>query len=287
MEMMAQQIPGLSHAQVCMRQAAVRQSVPELLLYAIVAEESKRGLNISRRYDSEISQAAKVAGIDANLLRAVVAVESGYESRAVSPKGAMGLMQLMPATARRYGVGNAFDPAQNLNGGAKYLRDLLKQFGGRTDLALAGYNAGEGSVIKAGYRIPNYAETAEYVPKVLSIYRGRMQQIPRSNVKQAQLNVLKANGVDAQSLADNECMNAHVKAWLVKSYFNTAQDWHHAAAAYRVGTSTPTAVQRKSGLQFASNVFSIWQGYTGQTQQQESAHIAKPRIRTFEVSYVQ
>ncbi len=284
MDMAVQPVQGLTHAQVCMRQASARQSVPELLLYAIVAEESKRGLSIIRRYDREIEHASKVAGIEPALLRAVVTIESGQDARAVSPKGAMGLSQLMPATAQRYGVTNPFDPVQNLTGGARYLRDLLKMFNGRVDLVLAGYNAGEGSVIKAGYKIPNYAETAEYVPKVMALYHGRLQQIPYSNVKQAQLNVLRANGVDAQTLSNNECMNAHVKAWLVKTYFNDTQDWYQAAAAYRVGTVKPSASQRKSGLQFASNVWSVWQGYANRYSVQQ---VAQAKIRTFEVSYVQ
>lgn len=279
-----QPIYGLSPAQVCMRQAAVRQSVPELLLYAIVAEESKRGLNIPRHYDAEITKAAKTAGIEPNLLRAVVTAESGQNARAVSPKGAMGLSQLMPATAKRYGVVNPFDPAQNLNGGARYLRDLLRQFNGSLELTLAAYNAGEGSVIKAGYRIPNYAETAEYVPKVLALYHGKRQQISYSSVKQAQLNVLKANGVDANSLANNECMNAHVKAWLLKTHFNTTSDWYKAAFTYRTGSATVAGSSRKLGLQFASNVFSAWHAYANRYQQY--THAPSAGVRTFEVTYV-
>lgn len=281
MEMAVQSVPGLSHAQICMRQASVRQTVPELLLYAIVAEEAKRGLTVPRRYDNEIDVAAKAAGIEPRLLRAVVTVESGQDARAVSPKGAMGLSQLMPATAKRYGVADPFDPAQNLQGGARYLRDLLKMFNGRLDLTLAGYNAGEGSVIKAGHRIPNFAETADYVPKVMAMYHGKFQQIQHSNVKQAQLNLLKANGVDAQALANNECLNAHVKSWLVKTYYLQTGSWYHAAAAYRVGTTKPSAVEQKKGLQFASNVYTGWHAYTNRFQ------VALARYQTMEVTHVQ
>jgi soluble lytic murein transglycosylase-like protein len=106
--------------------------------------------------------------IPAHLLHAVIAVESAYDAKAVSPKGAQGLMQLMPATARRFGVLDSFDPRQNVLGGALYLKWLLDLFGGDLQLAVAAYNAGEQAVIKAGYRIPNLAETQRYVPRVLA-----------------------------------------------------------------------------------------------------------------------
>jgi soluble lytic murein transglycosylase-like protein len=102
------------------------------------------------------------------LLHAVIAVESDYDAKAVSPKGAQGLMQLMPATAQRFGVANPFDPRENVRGGALYLKWLLDLFGGDLQLAIAGYNAGEQAVIRAGYRVPPYAETQKYVPRVMS-----------------------------------------------------------------------------------------------------------------------
>ena len=103
-------------------------------------------------------------------LHALVAVESRYDARAVSGKGALGLMQLMPQTARRYGVADAFDPRQNLQGGARYLRDLLRLFDNDLRLALAAYNAVEHAVMKHGNRIPPYGETLRYVPLVLDFY---------------------------------------------------------------------------------------------------------------------
>ena len=106
--------------------------------------------------------------MSASLLHAVIAVESGYDAKAVSRKGAQGLMQLMPQTAQRFGVHNAFDPLQNVRGGALYLKWLLDYFNGDVKLALAGYNAGEQEVVKAGYRIPPFKETRDYVPKVLA-----------------------------------------------------------------------------------------------------------------------
>ena len=96
--------------------------------------------------------------------------ESSFITGAVSPKGAQGLMQLMPGTAARYGVTNPYDVAQNIKGGTRYLKDLLQMFNGRVDLALAGYNAGEGAVMKYGNTIPPYDETRNYVRLILKRY---------------------------------------------------------------------------------------------------------------------
>jgi soluble lytic murein transglycosylase-like protein len=114
-----------------------------------------------------IREAASAHGLDVALLRAVIATESGFDPKAVSPKGAVGLMQLMPATAERFGVRaqanqtwqeRLTDPRTNLQAGARYLALLLRQFGGQLDLALAAYNAGEGAVLRAGRQVPNYPE---------------------------------------------------------------------------------------------------------------------------------
>jgi soluble lytic murein transglycosylase-like protein len=125
---------------------------------------------VGRRYGVVVAQVAKRYGLEAALLHAVIAVESGYNTRAVSRTGAGGLMQLMPATARRFGVADVFDPADNVRAGAQYLSELLKMFDNDVRLALAAYNAGEGAVIKYGRRIPPYRETAAYVPKVVGFY---------------------------------------------------------------------------------------------------------------------
>jgi hypothetical protein len=116
-----------------------------------------------------IDRMAAQHGIDARLAHAVVQVESNYRADAVSPKGAMGLMQLMPSTARQYDVENPFDPAQNLTAGLRHLRGLLDRYGrGRESLALAAYNAGEGAVSR--YKgIPPYRETQNYVQRILSL----------------------------------------------------------------------------------------------------------------------
>jgi soluble lytic murein transglycosylase-like protein len=124
-----------------------------------------------RQYSPLIETAARNHGVDVALVHAVITAESGYNPRAVSRAGAQGLMQLMPDTARRFGVQNSFDPAQNIQGGVKYLSELLVMFNGNKELAVAAYNAGENAVIRAGNRIPPYAETTHYVPKVLGLYR--------------------------------------------------------------------------------------------------------------------
>ncbi len=123
------------------------------------------------KYSGIIDTASRTHGVDKSLVHAVIQAESGYNPAAVSRKGATGLMQLMPDTARRYGVANAFDPVDNIHGGVRYLKDLLAMFNGNIQLALAGYNAGENAVIRAGNQIPPYPETVAYVPKVIDFYR--------------------------------------------------------------------------------------------------------------------
>ncbi len=128
-----------------------------------------------------LRDAATTYKIDYELLQALIATESGFDVAAVSPKGAIGLMQLMPDTARRYGVDSdkkmaiekkLVDPKINVKTGSRYLRDLINMFPGRLDLALASYNAGEGAVQRAGNKIPNYKETQNYVKTVMQLYTG-------------------------------------------------------------------------------------------------------------------
>lgn len=114
-----------------------------------------------------IDQAAVAHSLEPELLHAMIDVESGFSVRTVSPRGAVGLMQLMPATARDYGVTDAYDPRQNIDAGAQHLRRLLDRFGQDKALALAAYNAGAKAVIRHHGRIPPYAETMAYVPRVL------------------------------------------------------------------------------------------------------------------------
>jgi len=119
-------------------------------------------------YDSLVIEHAARQSLRPELVRAVIQVESGFNPHALSPKGAMGLMQLMPATARDLGVRDAWDPADNIRGGTAYLRQLLDRYGGNEELALAAYNAGAGAVDRSGGRIPAYRETRDYVRKVSS-----------------------------------------------------------------------------------------------------------------------
>lgn len=134
-----------------------------------------------KRFSPLVEQAARDHEIDQGLLHAVITVESGYDPHAVSRKGAVGLMQLMPDTARRYGVRNLRDPAQNIQGGARYLRDLMGKFDNDLTLTLAAYNAGEEAVAQYGNRIPPYRETLNYVPKVLDVYRRYQPRIRNLN----------------------------------------------------------------------------------------------------------
>ncbi|MGH8764937.1 MAG: lytic transglycosylase domain-containing protein [Burkholderiales bacterium] len=123
------------------------------------------------RYADPVFAAARKTRVEAALIHAVISVESGYNPAARSPAGAVGLMQLMPDTAKRYGVKDRLDPAQNILAGASYLRDLMQLFDNDLKLVLAAYNAGEEAVAKYGNRIPPYRETTSYVPRVLSQYQ--------------------------------------------------------------------------------------------------------------------
>lgn len=116
--------------------------------------------------DSLIVESGTRNGVDPVLLYAIMHQESTFKRRAISPKGARGLMQLMPGTAARFGVTNIFDPRQNIEAGSRYMRFLLDTFDGNIGLALAGYNAGEGAVMKYGYQVPPYSETQEYVRRI-------------------------------------------------------------------------------------------------------------------------
>jgi soluble lytic murein transglycosylase-like protein len=150
---------------------------------AAAAQRTVAVINASPAYQAvhgNLTSASQSYGVDYDLLKAVVAAESAFNPNAVSNKGAVGLMQVMPATARRYGVkaepgmpvaSKLTDPELNIQTGTRYLADLLRLFGGETELAVAAYNAGEGAVMRAGKRIPNYRETRQYVGKVMSVYR--------------------------------------------------------------------------------------------------------------------
>jgi soluble lytic murein transglycosylase-like protein len=122
-------------------------------------------------YADVIDEASRSFRVQPELLRAVIDIESGYNPKAVSDKGALGLMQLMPETARRFSEGDMFNPRDNVLAGARYLRFLLDLFKDDMELTLAAYNAGENAVIRAGYRVPSLPETRLYVPRVLARYK--------------------------------------------------------------------------------------------------------------------
>lgn len=143
--------------------------VPQAAMMA--AGQSLDGFSTGNTFvDSLIVESGRRHGVDPVLLYAIMHQESSFKQRATSHKGARGYMQLMPATAARFGVTNIYDPRQNIDAGAKYVRWLLNFFGGDVRLALAGYNAGEGAVLKYGRRIPPYSETQEYVRRIFRRY---------------------------------------------------------------------------------------------------------------------
>lgn len=133
--------------------------------------DSSLSLVSTSSYLTTISRIANAHSLSPELVKAIVKVESNFNHKAVSPKGAKGLMQLMPATAKRFGVADIFDPEENITGGVKFLKYLFDEFGEENlDLVLAGYNAGEEAVRKHGNKIPPYAETQNYVKQVKALY---------------------------------------------------------------------------------------------------------------------
>jgi len=139
--------------------------------YDLSFSEARRPL-FGTAYDAVIEKAAKEENLDASFVSALIRAESNYDSRAVSRKGARGLMQLMPATAKRLSVHRPFDPESNVRGGVRYLRELVDRFGHRPDLVLAAYNAGEGAVETYG-GVPPYRETVSYVARIMTWWQPR------------------------------------------------------------------------------------------------------------------
>ncbi len=146
-------------------------NVPSFSSYVYSGISAPRRHKKYRDYQHLITEVANHTRLEPALLHAVIQTESAYNPRAVSPKGAVGLMQLMPTTAKRFGVTDRTDAAANVYGGARYLRYLLRLFNNDMKLALAGYNAGENAVIRYGNQIPPYKETRNYVKKVLRLYQ--------------------------------------------------------------------------------------------------------------------
>lgn len=129
----------------------------------------------ARVYDDLIEQHSRTHSVRPDLVRAVMQVESGFNPRARSPKGAMGLMQLMPATARQFGVQDPYNPAENVRGGVAYLRELLDRYQNKEELALAAYNAGPNAVDKHGQSVPPYRETRNYVAQIHQMAGSRVE----------------------------------------------------------------------------------------------------------------
>jgi soluble lytic murein transglycosylase-like protein len=137
---------------------------------ATYQQDLKHAATHKHQFNLLIEEAAYRHNLDAKLLHAVIQAESAYNPNAISSAGAVGLMQLMPDTAQRYGVTDRYDAGQNIDGGARYLKDLLHMFNYNLHLAIAGYNAGEGAVMKYNYTIPPYPETRNYVQQVMQLY---------------------------------------------------------------------------------------------------------------------
>jgi hypothetical protein len=154
--------------------------------------------------DNFIVESGKRNSVDPLLLYSIMHQESSFKTRAMSNKGARGLMQLMPPTASRFGVTNVWDPKQNIEGGARYMRFLLDLFAGDVNLALAGYNAGEGAVMKYGYRVPPYSETQEYVRRI-----GRRYSLIRDPQAAANASQLTSEQLAAAKQKESAPLNVY------------------------------------------------------------------------------
>jgi soluble lytic murein transglycosylase-like protein len=140
-----------------------------VFFWTALSASPSRSQELKAQYDPIVQACAREFNVPADLIHSIIRAESAYDSRAVSPKGAAGLMQLMPETAAQYGVSDRFDPSDNIKGGVKYLKDLVKLFNGRTAEVLAAYNAGQ-EALKKFKGIPPYSETREYIRRVMASY---------------------------------------------------------------------------------------------------------------------
>lgn len=191
---------------------------------AAVLPSYSKGRN---NYDHIIQRASQTHRVSAGLIKAVMHTESGFNPNARSPVGAQGLMQLMPATARRFNVSNAYDPEQNILAGAKYLSILLKRFNGNTSLALAAYNAGEGNVSKYG-GIPPFKETRDYVQRVTSRYQNLYAQ--DNNLQQSNSNTYSSANAAKSNNSNQAYSNNAIYAVDESSYSDKPRSYSTANA---------------------------------------------------------
>lgn len=160
----------LSSAQNSVEQQLLIEPEPIADVLVDASPDKQNAKAADAKFASYVNEASARYRLPVELIHAVIAVESNYNPRAVSRKGAKGLMQLMPATAIRFGSIDVFDARQNILAGSHYLRWLLDTFGQNLELTLAAYNAGEAAVLQAGRRVPNFSETQNYVPKVITLF---------------------------------------------------------------------------------------------------------------------
>jgi soluble lytic murein transglycosylase-like protein len=163
---------------------AARSAASEVNTYLDAKAQAHQTLNrafTQQDIDAAINQAAAQHHVDPSLVRSVVKVESNFNPNAVSPKGAMGLMQLMPSTARSLNVSNPFDPQQNVDAGVRHLRKLLDSYGGDVRLSLAAYNAGSGAVARSA-GVPHFRETQDYVRRITTLYNSGSEPLFRTRI---------------------------------------------------------------------------------------------------------
>jgi soluble lytic murein transglycosylase-like protein len=244
----------------CVSKSAADYAVNPLLLLAMIKVDGdivagaeadgdqgeSRALRERRaRYAPMVARASVINGVPVPLIDAVITVESRYMTTAVSPKGAIGLMQLMPGTARQLGV-NPKDDWSNILGGSRYLAQLGRKFSWNLNLMIAAFNAGPGAVEKNGYRVPNYAETQDYVPKVMGIYASlaNSSNDPASTQfsESAWAKKLETSfHIPREALARNVCQALRGMAYAVRSEIDAADgdiwkgvgNYHADSAKYR------------------------------------------------------
>lgn len=214
--------------------------------------------NRSKRYQRSISEASRVHGVNEDLIKSVITAESCFKVRARSHKGARGLMQLMPATARRFGVKNSYSSHQNIRAGAEYLRWLLDRYKGNVHFALAGYNAGEGKVDRYG-GIPPYKETREYVRRVMGVYKT-LRTKQNYSFNESRGGNLQKTRADYQRI------------WLQQQ---RARQQSRPLNARRCVEAVPRHLKSLTSLKRSGRGGRIWRRYYQLSQHENLAHVMK------------